>query len=143
HPDEAASIERFTGSAPLPARPRVVPNRHTTVRKASILALCIAGRGAVEPLRSTHPTERRLRRFLRHLLSFCALPALVLLLGEAVLQWSGELWPIDRVLAYQRTHPDSLFLRATDQVFYAYKYRAIVETRPGILVAGSSRTMKF
>ena len=67
----------------------------------------------------------------------------MLLLGEAVLQWSGELWPIDRVLAYQRTHPDSLFLRATDQVFYAYKYRAIVETRPGILVAGSSRTMKF
>jgi len=84
-----------------------------------------------------------LRRFLRHLLSFCALPALVLLLGEAVLEWSGELWPIERVLAYQRAHPDALFLRATDQVFYAYKYRGIVERRPAILVAGSSRTMKF
>ena len=84
-----------------------------------------------------------MRRFLRHLLSFCALPALVLLLGEAVLEWSGELWPIERVLAYQRAHPDALFLRATDQVFYAYKYRGIVERRPAILVAGSSRTMKF
>ena len=84
-----------------------------------------------------------MRRFLRHLLSFCAVPALVLLLGEAVLQWSGEIWPIERVLAYQRMHPEALFLRATDQVFYAYKYRAIVERRPRILVAGSSRTMKF
>ena len=65
------------------------------------------------------------------------------LLGEAVLQWSGELWPIDRVLEYQRAHPDALFLRATDQVFYAYKYRAIVARHPAILVAGSSRTMKF
>ena len=84
-----------------------------------------------------------MRRFLRHLLSFCAVPALVLLLAEAVLQWSGEIWPVERVLAYQRTHPEALFLRATDQAFYAYKWRAIVERRPRILVAGSSRTMKF
>jgi hypothetical protein len=47
------------------------------------------------------------------------------------------------VLAYQRDHPDALFLRATDQAFYAYKYRAILEKNPSILVAGSSRTMKF
>jgi hypothetical protein len=67
----------------------------------------------------------------------------VLLAGEAVLQWSGELWPLDRVFAYQRAHPDSLYLRATDQAFYAYKYRGIVEKHPSVLVAGSSRTMKF
>ena len=67
----------------------------------------------------------------------------MLLLGEAVLEWSGEVWPIDRVLAFQRAHSESLFLRATDQAFYAYKYRAIVENHPTLLVVGSSRTMKF
>ncbi len=60
-----------------------------------------------------------------------------------MLQSSGELWPLARVFAYQATHADALYLRATDQVFYAYKYRGIVLRRPSILVAGSSRTMKF
>ena len=81
--------------------------------------------------------------FLRRLLSFAALPALLLLLGETVLQWSGELWPLHRVFAYQRAHPDSLYLRATDQAFYAYKYQGVLTKHPSILVAGSSRTMKF
>jgi hypothetical protein len=47
------------------------------------------------------------------------------------------------VLAFQRAHPDSLYLRGIDQTFYAYKYRGIVEKHPSILVAGSSRVMKF
>ena len=71
------------------------------------------------------------------------MPAVLLVLGEAVLQWDGELWSLNRVFAYQRAHPDSLYLRATDQVFYAYKYRAILARRPAVVVAGSSRTMKF
>ena len=84
-----------------------------------------------------------MRRFLWHLVRFLSLPAVWFLLGEAVLQWSGELWSLDRVFAYQRAHPDSLYLRATDQVFYAYKYRGILTTRPAVVVTGSSRTMKF
>jgi hypothetical protein len=84
-----------------------------------------------------------LRRFLWHVLSFFVLPGLVLLLVEAVLQGSGEVWSLDRVLAYQRQHHDSLFLRGVDQEFYAYKYRGIIEKNPSVLVAGSSRTMKF
>src|SRR5205814_1807814 len=46
-------------------------------------------------------------------------------------------------LAFQRAHPLSLYLRGIDQTFYAYKYRGIVENHPSILVAGSSRVMKF
>ena len=84
-----------------------------------------------------------MRRFLRHLVRFLSLPAVLVLLGEAVLHWSGELWPLDRVFAYQRAHPDSLYLRATDQLFYAYKYHGILTKNPSIVVAGSSRTMKF
>ena len=84
-----------------------------------------------------------MRRFLTHLLAFSVLPGLLLLLGEAVLQGSGELWPTDRVFAFQRSHPDALYLRGIDQSFYAYKYRGILEKHPSILVAGSSRTMKF
>jgi len=84
-----------------------------------------------------------MRRFLIHLTAFGALPALLLLAGEAVLLGSGELWPLDRVIAYQGAHPDARYLRAVDQVFYAYKYRGLVVKRPSVLVAGSSRTMKF
>jgi len=84
-----------------------------------------------------------LGRFLRHLLAFLCLPGLLLLAAEAALQGSGEVWRLDRVFAYQRAHPDSLYLRGTDQEFYAYKYRGIVEKRPSILAAGSSRMMKF
>src|SRR5262245_22617672 len=84
-----------------------------------------------------------LRRFLNHLVRFAALPAVLLLAGEAILQWTGELWSLDRVLAYQRAHDDALFLRATDQAFYAYKYQGILTRKPSVLVAGSSRTMKF
>ncbi len=83
------------------------------------------------------------RRFLKHVLRFCALPVLVLLAGEAVLESTGELWPVDRVLDYQRTHPESLYLRAVDQTFYTYKYEGIIKTHPSVLVVGSSRTMKF
>jgi len=71
------------------------------------------------------------------------LPAVLLLAGEAVLLGSGELWPLGRVLAYQASHRDARYLRAVDQVFYAYKYRGITAKRPSVLVAGSSRTMKF
>ncbi len=53
------------------------------------------------------------------------------------------MWTSDRVVAYQRAHPESLYLRGIDQVFAAYKYRAILEKNPSIVVAGSSRTMKF
>lgn len=60
-----------------------------------------------------------------------------------VLVGSGEAWSVDRVLAFQRSHDDSRFLRALDQAFYAFKYRGIEERRPSILVLGSSRTMKF
>jgi hypothetical protein len=84
-----------------------------------------------------------LGRFVRHLAAFAALPGLLLLFGEAVLQESGEIWPLGRVLAFERAHPDSLYLRGTDQVFYAFKYRGIVERRPSALVLGSSRVMKF
>ena len=56
---------------------------------------------------------------------------------------SGEAWPIDRVLAFQRARPDSRFLRALDQVFYNFKYRAIEQRLPSVVVLGSSRTMKF
>src|SRR5438046_4360044 len=125
-----------------PGALRAVPNRHggQKARGSGGLARPAAPRYKQY---APQPTRLGLRRFLRHLLSFCAVPALVLLLGEAVLQWSGEIWPIERVLASLRMHPEALFLRATDQVFYASKYRAIVERRPRILVAGSSRTMKF
>jgi hypothetical protein len=84
-----------------------------------------------------------LRRFLGHLASFALAPALLLGLAEVVLQHSGEAWPIDRVLSFQRAHPESRYLRGTDQAFYAYKYRGILEHHPSVLVAGSSRTMKF
>jgi hypothetical protein len=84
-----------------------------------------------------------LRPFLRHLSAFLLLPGLLLLLGEAVLQGSGEAWSVDRVFAFERAHPDSLYLRGIDQSFYAYKYRAILEKHPSILAAGSSRMMKF
>ena len=84
-----------------------------------------------------------MRRFLWRLVCFLSLPALPLVLGEAVLQRSGELWSLDRVFAHQRAHPDALYLRATDQVFYAYKYHGILTTNPSVIVAGSSRTMKF
>jgi hypothetical protein len=53
-----------------------------------------------------------------------------------VLQGSGEGWSLDRVLAYQRDHPDRLSLRAMDQAFYAYKYRAILENNPSVLGRG-------
>jgi hypothetical protein len=84
-----------------------------------------------------------LRRFLRRLLAFALFPAAVLLAMEAALLGSGELWPIPRVLAFQRAHPGSLYLRGIDQTFYAYKYQAILQRHPAIVVAGSSRTMKF
>jgi hypothetical protein len=84
-----------------------------------------------------------LRSFLSHLLSFLLLPAVLLGGGEAVLLGSGELWSIDRVLAYLRRHPNAIYLRATDQSFYAYKYHGILDKNPAILVVGSSRTMKF
>ena len=50
---------------------------------------------------------------------------------------------MNRVFAFQRAHPDSLYLRGIDQSFYAYKYRGILEKHPSILAAGSSRMMKF
>jgi len=50
---------------------------------------------------------------------------------------------MDRVFAFQRAHPESLYLRGIDQSFYAYKYRGILENHPTILAAGSSRMMKF
>ncbi|PYR24746.1 MAG: hypothetical protein DMF92_21970 [Acidobacteria bacterium] len=84
-----------------------------------------------------------MQRFLRHVLAFLCVPGLLLLAAEAVLQGSGEVWPLDRVFAYQRAYPDSLYLRGTDQAFYAYKYRGIVEKKRSILAAGSSRMMKF
>jgi hypothetical protein len=84
-----------------------------------------------------------LRRFLGHLARFSTLPAAVLLACELVLVGSGEAWPVDRVLAFQRQRPDSRFLRALDQVFYNFKYRAIDQRRPSVVVLGSSRTMKF
>jgi len=83
------------------------------------------------------------RRFLVHLARFAALPAALLLASELVLVGSGEAWSIDRVLAFQQAHRDSRFLRALDQVFYNFKYRAIERHRPSVLVLGSSRTMKF
>lgn len=84
-----------------------------------------------------------MRPFLRHVSAFLLLPGLLLLLGEAVLQGSGEAWSVNRVLAFERAHPDSLYLRGIDQSFYAYKYRGILERHPAILAAGSSRMMKF
>lgn len=84
-----------------------------------------------------------MQRFLIHLLSFCLLPAALLASGEGVLHGSGELWSLGRVIEYQAAHPDALYLRGADQVFYAYKYRGIMLKRPAVLVAGSSRTMKF
>ena len=84
-----------------------------------------------------------LRRFLGHLARFSTLPAAVLLACELVLIGSGEAWPIDRVLVFQQARPDSRFLRALDQVFYNFKYRAIEQRRPSVVVLGSSRTMKF
>jgi hypothetical protein len=84
-----------------------------------------------------------LRRFLRHLAFFVAPLGLILLLAEGVLLGSGELWPMDRVIAYQSAHAASRFLRGIDQAFYAYKRRGILLKRPAILAAGSSRTMKF
>jgi len=83
------------------------------------------------------------RSFVWHVLAFSLLPVLVLLLCEGVLQGSGEVWTLDRVFAYQRAHPDALYLRGIDQELYAYKYRGILEKNPSIVVAGSSRTMKF
>jgi hypothetical protein len=84
-----------------------------------------------------------LKRFLAHLARFGALPVAVLLAGEFVLIGSGEAWPVERVLAFQRAHAPSLFLRALDQAFYAFKYQGIVDRQPAVLVLGSSRTMKF
>lgn len=84
-----------------------------------------------------------MRRFLVHLLSFCLLPVALIVAGEVALLGSGELWPLDRVIAYQAAHPGALYLRAVDQVFYAYKYRGMSVKHPSVLVAGSSRTMKF
>ena len=89
------------------------------------------------------PAPKSAREFFRRLIWFCSLPGIVLLSGVSVLQRSGETWSVDRVIACQRAHPDALFLRAADQAFYAYKYRAIAAKKPAILVAGSSRTMKF
>ena len=68
---------------------------------------------------------------------------MLLVPGEAVLQWSGELWPLDRVFAHQHAHPDALYLRATDQVFCAYTCAASSSGTRSVIVAGSSRTMKF
>jgi len=84
-----------------------------------------------------------LRRFLGHLARFSTLPAAVLLACELVLIGSGEAWPVDRVLEFQQRRPDSRFLRALDQVFYNFKYRAIERRQPSVVVLGSSRTMKF
>jgi hypothetical protein len=92
---------------------------------------------------ASRPAPESSREFFRRLIRFCSLPAIVLLAGVSVLQGSGETWSVDRVITYQRVHPESLFLRAADQAFYAYKYRAVVAKNPSILVAGSSRTMKF
>ena len=103
----------------------------------------MAGRARALHGYNTGGLSRGLRRFIFHLAAFCALPAVLLAAGEAVLQGSGELWPLDRVFAYQAAHADALYLRAVDQVFYAYKYRGILLKRPTVLVAGSSRTMKF
>ncbi len=89
------------------------------------------------------PSRHALRRFLSHLFAFSVLPGALMLLGEAVLQVSGEAWSVDRVFAFQRAHPDSLYLSGIDQTFYAYKYRGIVEKNASIVVAGSSRVMKF
>ena len=103
----------------------------------------MAGRARALHGYNTGGLSRGLRRFIFHLAAFCALPAVLLAAGEAVLQSSGELWPLDRVFAYQASHADARYLRAVDQVFYAYKYRGILLKRPTVLVAGSSRTMKF
>lgn len=84
-----------------------------------------------------------MKRFLAHLARFSILPAAVLLACEAVLVGSGEAWPLDRVLAFQRSHPESRFLRALDQVFYGFKYRSLADRQPSVIVLGSSRTMKF
>jgi hypothetical protein len=99
--------------------------------------------GGAAPAAAPAPPGRGLRRFVAHVAAFLIAPALLLLLCEAVLLHSGEMWTLDRVFAYQHAHADALYLRALDQQFYAYKYRGIFETRPAVLVAGSSRTMKF
>jgi len=84
-----------------------------------------------------------LRSFLGRLLSFLVLPGVLLGAGDAVLLGSGELWSTDRVVTYLRRHSNAIYLRATDQSFYAYKYHGILDMNPSILVVGSSRTMKF
>src|SRR5262249_41842465 len=134
---------------PAPARQPAPPGRRAA--PAAVVAVLRVSRRAVhvraDPLHAVHLlpvlTPRAVRRFLRHLAAFSIPPALALLAGEGVLQGSGEAWPIDRVISFQREHPRSLFLRAVDQLFYASKYRGVLAHAPSVLVVGSSRTMKF
>ena len=77
---------------------------------------------------------------LRHLLAFLSLPGLASA-AEAVLQGPAS---VAAFLAFDTSASTRfLYLRGTDQEFYAYKYRGIVEKNPSILAAGSSRMMKF
>lgn len=86
----------------------------------------------------------KVRRFAARVLLFWTPVAACLGLFEAILWTSGETWPVGKVVGYQRSHPDALFLRgALGQAFQPYKLQAVAALRPRVIALGSSRVMQF
>ena len=85
-----------------------------------------------------------LKKFNRRLLTFVAPFLVIILLVETVLWLTGESWPVEKVIRYQRSHPEAVFMRGLlDQAFYRYKFLQLKTVQPKILVLGSSRVMKL
>jgi hypothetical protein len=79
-------------------------------------------------------------------MGFFWLPIFVVIVcGLELFLWrSGETWPISRVLEFQAGHSRSIFLRKHfGQDIYAYKWMAVMQKQPEVVVLGSSRVMKF
>jgi len=74
-----------------------------------------------------------------------ALPVLLIVgVPELALWRIGESWPIERVIATQRRHPDVIWHRGLfDQEYHRYKYEYLKVAKPPIVALGSSRAMEF
>lgn len=90
-------------------------------------------------------TPRTFRKFALRLGLFWLPIFLVVVCGVETMLWrSGETWPIGRVIDFQKLHPDFVFLRRYfGQDLYSYKWQALMQKRPDVVVLGSSRVMKF
>lgn len=83
-------------------------------------------------------------KFAGRLVLFWTPVLLIIGFFELLFRGAGETRSVSSVLAFQKVHPNALFLRGKfDQQISHYKFLGLTQSKPRILALGSSRVMKF